>query len=393
MPPLFEGQAALEDQQRASDYTAARVRLARLAAVAGAAVVFLLTLGGGVAAVDALWRLAGWNQPWLGTAVILTVLFMVMLVQLPFTTWRTLKLEAQFGFNRMSPALFIEDLAKRLSLMLVIGGPVLLALLTMMERAGSWWWLSAWAGWLLVTLALTWAWPSFIAPLFNRFTPLTDEALSARVDALLARCGFTSDGLFAVDGSRRSTHANAYFTGFGRSKRIVLFDTLLERLAASEIEAVLAHELGHFRLRHVLKRLAASASIAFGAFALFAWFAARPGFYAAFGVRIPSVHSAVLLFVLAGPIFSFFAMPLLAWWSRRHEFAADHYAIRHADAAALASALVKLCRGNATALTSDPIYSAFYDSHPPVPVRIKRVCPDFLQSPGQDQRSRLADQG
>lgn len=375
VPPLFERQTTLEDQRRAADYTAARARLDRIAALAGAAIVLLLTLGGGIAAVDALWRPTAWGQPWLGAAVVFTVLSLLMLARLPFAIWRTFKLEAHFGFNRVSPALFVADMAKQLSLTLIVGGPLLLALLTLMERAGRWWWLPAWAGWLLVTLTLTWAWPRFIAPLFNRFTPLTDEALSARVAALLRRCGFISDGLFVVDGSRRSAHGNAYFTGLGRSKRIALFDTLLDRLGAPEVEAVLAHELGHFRLHHVRQRLFVSALTALGAFALFAWLAAQADFYAALGVPIPSAHSAALLFMLIGPVFSFFATPLLAWWSRRNEFAADDFAVRHADVAALASALVKLYRGNATTLTPDPVYSAFYDSHPSAQIRIARLNP------------------
>jgi STE24 endopeptidase len=269
--------------------------------------------------------------------------------------------------------LFVKDLAKRLSLALIIGGPLVLALLTLMERAGRWWWLPVWAGWLLVTLTLSWAWPRYIAPLFNRFSPLTDEALSARVDALLDRCGFTSDGLFVVDGSRRSAHGNAYFSGLGRNKRIVLFDTLLERLDAPEVEAVLAHELGHFRLRHMDQRLALSAISALAAFALLAWFAGQPDFFVALGVPVPSAHSAALLFMLMVPAFLYFVTPLLAWWSRRHEFAADDFAVRYADAEALASALVKLYRGNATTLTPDPIYSAFYDSHPSALVRIAKL--------------------
>ena len=373
VPPLFRDSVALDEQQKAADYAAARVRLGRLGALVDAALALALTLGGGIAAVDAAWRQTGWNQPWLGAAVISTVLFLMTLVRLPLGLWRTFELEARFGFNRVSPALFAADFGKQLLLALIVGGPPLLALLALMQHVGRWWWLAAWAGWLLVTFAITWAWPRFIAPLFNRFTPLEDAALVTRIEALLERCGFASQGLFVMDGSRRSAHGNAYFTGVGRNKRVVFFDTLIERLDAAEVEAVLAHELGHFRLHHVRRRLAVSWATALAAFALLAWLAARPEFYTAFGVPVPSAHAALLVFLAAGPAFVFFFTPLGAWWSRRHELAADDFAVAHANAGALATALVKLYRGNAATLTPDPVHSAFYDSHPPALVRIARL--------------------
>jgi STE24 endopeptidase len=243
----------------------------------------------------------------------------------------------------------------------------------LMERAGPWWWLAAWLGGVVVTFALTWAWPRFIAPLFNRFTPLTDEVLRARVEKLLERCGFASKGLFVMDGSRRSGHGNAYFTGVGRNKRIVFFDTLVEKLEPAEVEAVLAHELGHFRLQHVRQRLAVSAVTALIGLALLAWLAAHPALIAALGVPRASPHAALLLFMLVIPVFTFFGTPLGALWSRRHEFEADEFAARHADAHSLADALVKLYRDNASTLTPDRIHSAFYDSHPPALVRIARL--------------------
>jgi STE24 endopeptidase len=242
-----------------------------------------------------------------------------------------------------------------------------------MERAGTLWWVWAWTVWLAVILLMTWAWPAFIAPLFNKFSALEDPVLKQRIESLLARCGFTSKGVFVVDGSRRSAHGNAYFTGIGRNKRIVFFDTLLERLGHAEVEAVLAHELGHFSLKHVRKRLIFSIVASLFGFALLGWLARTPGFYSALGVQPPSTHAALLLFAMAAPAFGFFATPLGSLWSRRHEFEADGFAAKHASATELAVALVKLHRDNATTLTPDPVYSAFYYSHPPALMRISRL--------------------
>jgi STE24 endopeptidase len=250
---------------------------------------------------------------------------------------------------------------------------VLLVVLTLMARAGPVWWLWAWALWLAFMLVMSWAWPVLIAPLFNTFSALKDPALVTRIESLLQRCGFASKGVFVVDGSRRSAHGNAYFTGIGRNKRIVFFDTLLERLQPSEVEAVLAHELGHFSLRHVRKRLIVSIIVSFGGLALLGWLTGQPAFYAALGVSLPSTHAALLLFLLAVPPFVLFTTPLSSIWSRRQEFEADAFAARAASAPELVSALVKLYRDNATTLTPDPVYSAFYYSHPPALARITRL--------------------
>jgi STE24 endopeptidase len=374
VPELFRGQIELADQQKAADYTTARARLARWDTVVDALIKILLTVGGGLAAVDAIWRPLGLGEPWRGACVVATVLLLLQLAGLPFSLWKTFKIEAKFGFNRISPRLYVIDFAKQLVLALLLGGPLLLAVLTLMDRAGVWWWLWAWSIWLVWTLGLTWAAPKFIAPFFNRFSPLTDEALKSRVEALLERCGFTArGGVFVMDGSLRSAHGNAYFTGIGRNKRIVFFDTLLARIEAEEIEAVLAHELGHFRLHHVRQRLFASVLLTFGGLALLAWLAKQPAFYAALGVPVPSAEMALLLFVLTVPVFTFFATPILSWWSRRHEREADDFAARHADAGKLAAALVKLFRDNASTLTPDPIHSGFFDSHPPALERITRL--------------------
>ncbi len=374
VPEPFRGQIALADQRKAADYTTARVRLGRWATVVEALVKLLLTLGGGLAVIDAVWRQTGFGEPWRGACVVVTVVVLLQLVGLPFSLWRTFRIEARFGFNRVSPQLYATDLVKQLLLAVLLGAPLLVATLTLMERAGAGWWVWAWLIWMAWTLALTWAAPRFIAPLFNRFSPLTDESLKKRVETLLERCGFAArGGVFVMDGSLRSAHGNAYFTGIGRNKRIVFFDTLLSRIEAPEIEAVLAHELGHFRLHHVRQRLVASVVLTFGGLALLAWVARQPGFYSALGVPVPSAAMALLLFAVTVPVFAFFATPVMSSWSRRHERQADDFAAKHADAGKLAAALVKLFRDNASTLTPDRIHSAFFDSHPPALERIGRL--------------------
>jgi STE24 endopeptidase len=380
VPGPFRGQVALADQQKAADYTTARVRLGRWATVIEALVKLLLTLGGGLAAVDAFWRHTGLGEPWRGACVVASLLLLLQLAGLPFALWKTFRIEARFGFNRVSPRLYAMDLAKQLLLGILLGGPLLLAMLTLMDHGGTEWWVWAWLIWLAWTLALTWAAPRFIAPLFNRFSPLTDASLKERVETLLERCGFAArGGVFVMDGSLRSAHGNAYFTGIGRNRRIVFFDTLLSRIEAPEIEAVLAHELGHFRLHHIRQRLVVSVLLTLGGLALLAWAARQPGFYGALGVPLPSAAAALLLFVLTVPVFAFFATPVMSWWSRRHEREADDFAAEHADAGKLAAALVKLFRDNAATLTPDRIHSAFFDSHPPALERIGRL--NALASP------------
>ena len=357
-------------QRKATDYTIARVRLGALETLIDTLWVLYLTLGGGIAAIDVGWRHTGWPELWSAVGTVASVLLLSALVSLPFSLWSTFRIEAAFGFNRTTPRLFFTDRLKGLLLATVLGLPLLLGALLLMQRAGRVWWLFAWLAWLAFSTLLTWAWPAFIAPLFNRFTPLDDAALRGRIEALLERCRFASRGVFVIDGSRRSAHGNAYFTGLGRNKRIVFFDTLLQTLEPTEIEAVLAHELGHFRLRHTLQRLLVSAASALAMLALLAWLARRPWFYVGLGVPTPSAHAALLLFLLVTPAFTYFVTPLAAWWSRLHEFAADRFAARYADAAALARALIKLYRDNASLLTPDELHSAFYDSHPPALARI-----------------------
>jgi STE24 endopeptidase len=373
IPEPFAGQLSPEDHRKAADYTVAKVKLGIAGTLLNAGVTLVMTVGGGIAAIDALWRRTGWGEPWLGLAVIASTAAVLGIVGLPLTLLRTFRIEARFGFNRTTPIIFLTDLGKGIALAVLIGGPLALAILILMDRAGRWWWLAAFGCWLAVTLLITWAWPAFIAPLFNKFSPLEDASLKGRIEALVARCGFRSSGVFVIDGSRRSAHGNAYFTGIGRHKRIVFFDTLLKQLASAEIEAVLAHELGHFRLRHVRQRLLVSVVTMLIGFAVLGWLAARPGFYHALGVPIPSPHAALLLFALVVPVALFCTTPLGSLWSRRHEFAADRFASQHASARELASALVKLYRDNASTLTPDPLYTAFYYSHPPAIERIARL--------------------
>ena len=373
VPAAFAASISLADHRKAADYTVATIKFGRAAAVLEALVTLCLSVGGGIGAIDLVWQHSGWPEPWRGAMVVLSVVCLTALIDLPLAIYRTFRIEARFGFNRTTPRLFVADLARNCLLAVVLGGPVVLGALALMDRAGPLWWLWAWAGWLALMLLMSWAWPAFIAPLFNKFSPLSDPQLEARIGSLLQRCGFASKGVFVVDGSRRSAHANAYFTGLGRHKRIVFFDTLLERLTPAEIEAVLAHELGHFKLRHVRQRLLVMVASTFGALALLGWLAAEPAFYAVFGVPAPSSHAALVLFMFVAPAFAFFATPLGSLSSRRHEFQADAFASRHASADDLASALVKLFRDNATTLTPDPLYCAFYYSHPPATERIARL--------------------
>ena len=372
VPAAFTDQIELPAHQKAADYTVARARIDRWDTLLDTAVALLLTVGGGIRMIDQAWSAASLAPLWHGTLVVISTIVLASLVSLPLSVWRTFGIEARFGFNRTTPGLYVADLAKSLLLSLLLGGALVLVVLYLMQQAGPLWWLYAWIVWVGFTVLMTWAWPTLIAPLFNTFTPLADDVLRERTEALLARCGFSSKGIFVMDGSRRSAHGNAYFTGVGRNKRIVFFDTLVERLQAPEVEAVLAHELGHFRLHHVRRRLILSLLAGLGGLALLGMLARWPDFYGAFGV-VPSAHAALLLFMFVLPAFTFFLTPLGTRWSRKHEFEADEFASRYADPRRLIDALVKLYRDNATTLTPDRLHSAFYDSHPPALVRIARL--------------------
>ena len=373
VPEPFANTIAPADHQKAADYAVARTRLGRIDTLIDAIVLLLLTLGGGIEAIDRLCKTITMAEPWHGAVVFLGVMLIVGLVGLPLSLWSTFRLEARFGFNRTTLALFFVDRLKGLVLGLLIGAPLLLAALELMRHAGALWWVYVWALWLTVSLGMTWAYPALIAPLFNRFSPLADESLRTRIETLLTRCGFASRGVFVIDGSRRSAHGNAYFTGVGRNKRIVFFDTLISTLEPGEIEAVLAHELGHFKLHHIRRRLIVSALVALAGLALLAWLAGHAWFYTQLGLSGPSDYGALLLFMFVAPAFTFFVTPLTASWSRRDEFAADEFAAQHTPADALMAALVKLYRDNATTLTPDAAHSKFYDSHPPALARIARL--------------------
>ena len=373
VPKAFASAISSGQHEKAADYTIALARFSRLHAVFDAGLLLLFTIGGGVAWIDSAIAGSGMVGLGRGVAVIAVVALVLAILDLPFGIWRTFRIEAQFGFNRTTPALFALDHLKGLAISAAILGPLVVLLLWLFGRAeGDWWWW-AWLAWAAFSLLMSWAWPRLIAPLFNKFHELPDGALRAGVIELARRCGFEPRGVFVMDGSRRSAHGNAYFTGLGKAKRIVFFDTLLQALVPGEVEAVLAHELGHFRLRHVAWRIAWSLAASLAGFALLAWLAGQPWFQPALGVTDSGAHTLFLLFVLTTPIFLLPATPLGAWLSRRHEYAADKFAARHADAAALSSALVKLYRDNATTLTPDPVYTAFHASHPPAIDRIGRL--------------------
>ena len=374
VPPAFADSISLESHRKAAAYTGARMRLAALDTVVGAVFVLALTLGGGLRVLHdglAAWFDVGGLAH--GVALLAALGVLGWLVELPFGLYRTFVIEKRFGFNRMTPALFLGDLVREGFIAALIGLPVLAAVLWLMGAMGERWWLWVWLFWLAFNLLALFVWPTFIAPLFNKFTPLADEALKARVEQLLARCGFRAKGLFVMDGSRRSAHGNAYFTGFGAAKRIVFFDTLLDKLRPEEVEAVLAHELGHFHHRHIWKRLAVIGALSLALLWLLGWLMGQDWFFAGLGMHTGGTAVALALFALALPIFAFALGPVMSHWSRVHEFEADAYAARHTRADDLANALVKLYRDNAATLTPDPLYSRVFDSHPPAALRVARL--------------------
>ncbi len=373
VPDPFTGQISLEDHQKAADYTNAKAQLGRMETVYDSLLLVGWTVGGGIALVQSLVDNSGLTGLWGGVAMIIAVLIISSFLSLPFSIAQTFGIEARFGFNRSTAGLFIADMLKGLALTLLLGAPLLAAVLWIMSHTGDLWWVYAWALWSGFGLLMFWAYPTLIAPLFNKFEPLEDETLKARVEALLDRCGFHSKGIFVMDGSRRSAHGNAYFTGIGNNKRIVFFDTLIGTLEPLEVEAVLAHELGHFRKRHVRKRLVWSLVSSLIGLGVLGWLKTEAWFYSDLGVPGVSDHAALLLFIMIAPVFTYFTSPLSAWFSRKHEFEADAYAAGQSDADALVDALVKLYRENASTLTPDPVHSAFYDSHPPAMIRIQHL--------------------
>ena len=384
VPEAFAATVTPKAHLKAANYTLAKGRLAMVSLLFGSVVLVAWTLFGG------LDLLQGTVRPMVegvvpesmsDLAVQLALLgafaLIAMLIDLPLEAYGTFVVEERFGFNRMTWRLFAADIARGIVLGLALGAPLALVMLWLMAAAGDAWWLWAWGVWTGFGLLMVVLYPTVIAPMFNRFEPLADAALRARIEALMQRCGFSSKGLYVMDGSRRSGHGNAYFTGLGSAKRVVFFDTLLARLDPGEVEAVLAHELGHYRRRHIVQRLALSAAVSFCGFALLGWLSGQPWFYTALGVG-PSMTSsndalALLLFLLVVPVFTFFVTPLMSALSRRHEFEADAYACEQASRRDLASALLKLHRDNASTLTPDPWYARFHYSHPPAVERLNAI--------------------
>ncbi len=374
VPRTFADAIPLSAHQKAADYTVAKTRLGVVETLLDAATLLVLTLGGALQLLSDLWeRYLPASSLAHGVALILSVLFLRGLIGLPLSVYRIFGIEERFGFNRMTVKLFVSDLVKHLLVGLVLGVPLLLVVLWLMQAAGSLWWLYAWLVVVGYTVLLHMIYPTLVMPLFNKFSPLGDAELAARVERLLERCGFRSRGLYVMDGSKRSSHGNAFFAGFGSAKRIVLFDTLVSRLRPAEVEAVLAHELGHYKLRHIVKGMLLSWAFSFAMLWALGALAGQPWFYEGLGMRSQTLPLAQLLFLLVVPEFTFFMQPLLSQFSRRNEFEADRYATKHASAAQLVDALVKLYNDNSATLTPDPLHSAFYDSHPPAATRIARL--------------------
>ncbi|MGX9218537.1 M48 family metallopeptidase [Massilia varians] len=377
VPAEFAPKVPLAAHQKAADYTVARTRLAIASMLWGGVVLIGFTLLGGLQALSV--SLLDLTGPGMTHQMALVVAFAIVsgLLDLPFDWYRQFVLEQRFGFNKMTPGLWIADMFKGLLVGAVIGLPLLWVILALMERSGDLWWLWAWCVWSGFQLLMMVLYPTVIAPLFNKFTPLEDASLKERIEGLMARVGFASKGLFVMDGSKRSAHGNAYFSGFGSNKRIVFFDTLLSRLEPHEIEAVLAHELGHFKLRHIVKRIVVMFALSLAFLALLGYLKNQAWFYTGLGV-LPMMNAsndgmALILFALVLPVFTFVLSPLSSITSRKHEFEADAFAAKHTDSSYLVSALVKMYEDNASTLTPDPLHSAFYDSHPPASVRVKHL--------------------
>lgn len=382
VPAAFAGTIPLAAHQKAADYTIAKARFGMLEMAFGAAVLLGWTLLGGIDALNQAFNgsaLASWGSLVPQLALLAAFGLISGLLDLPFTLYSTFRIEERFGFNKMTLKLWLADLVKSTLVGIVIGLPIVALILWLMGSAGSLWWLWAWGVWMGFNLLVLVLYPTVIAPMFNKFKPLEDEALKTRVTALMQRCGFAAKGLFVMDGSKRSAHANAYFTGFGAAKRVVFYDTLLKQLSPGEVDAVLAHELGHFKHKHIIKRIVSMFAMSLAGFALLGWLSSQVWFYTGLGVR-PNLAGAndalaLLLFLLVVPLFSFFVSPVFAQFSRKHEFEADAYAVAQTDGKDLQSALLKLYQDNASTLTPDPVFVKFYYSHPPASERLGRMIP------------------
>ena len=373
VPDEFSDKIPLEAHQKAADYTRAKAKTGLTELIIGSLFLLIWTFGGGLQLLDSWWRSFGLSEIWTGTGFILSIFAIMTVLDLPMSIYRTFKLEESFGFNKMTPKIFIMDMIKNGIVGLLIGTPLLLLVLWIMENSGSYWWLYVWVTWLSFSIFMMWAYPAFIAPLFNKFRPLEDGELKTRIENLLTRNGFKSQGIHVMDGSTRSAHGNAYFTGLGANKRIVFFDTLIDELSHDEIEAVLAHELGHFKCNHIKKRISVLGTVFLIGLGILGWLIHADWFYNGLGVELESSYMALILFLIASPAFTFFLQPLFSFISRQHEFEADDFAAKQSLTDHLITALVNLYRENANTLTPDPIYSAFHDSHPPAPIRIAHL--------------------
>lgn len=377
VPAEFADRIRLYSHQRAADYTVAKIQFSMVERITEAAVLVGLTLLGGLQLMDMRLGLLIEHELLRQLLLIASVLALLGIIGLPFSAWRKFRLEARFGFNRVTPRLFVQDALKTLALTLILGTPLAAGVLWVMGHAGSNWVWWAWGLWVTFNLLILWIFPTVIAPIFNKFTPLDNPEVSDRIHKLAQRCGFSLSGLFVMDGSKRSAHGNAYFTGFGRARRIVFFDTLLNRLNVDEVEAVLAHELAHFKHHHIIKRMLISFGLALVFFLTLGWLSKQVWFYTGLGVLPqlgrPNDALALVLFFLIMPVFTFWVTPLASWFSRRDEYQADQYAAGQCSPAWLISALIKLYDDNAATLTPDPLHSAFYDSHPPAVLRIQHL--------------------
>ncbi len=372
-PVAFAEKVSLQEHQKAADYTIAKEKLGIISLLISTVLIFIWTLGGGLEYIDQFVRNYQLEPIYAGVIFILLMGLISSFIDIPMSLYSTFVLEEKFGFNRTNLKTWLTDLVKQSLLGLIIGIPLIMVILWLMTSAGPYWWLYAWAVWMAFGFFMMWAYPVFIAPLFNKFSELEDGALKQRIEQLMIRCGFLSKGILVMDGSKRSSHGNAYFTGLGNNKQIVFFDNLLESLEDEEVEAVLAHELGHFKKKHILKRLISMTFMTLISFAILGWLMQQNWFYQGLGMSTASIYAALILFSIASPVFTFFLSPISAMISRKHEFEADDYAAQQADAQKLIDALVKLYKENANTLTPDPLHSAYYDSHPPAPVRIAHL--------------------
>ena len=375
VPDAFKNKVTLEAHQKAADYTLAKIKLGNIDGALGIIILLLLTLGGGINSAFGYWAATVSSPLTAGVAAIATIFLIMTLVEIPTSVYQTFVIEEKFGFNKSTVNQFIKDQLLHLALGAAIGLPLLALILWVMDNVGPLWWLWAWGIIMGFSLLMSWLFPTVIAPLFNKFTPMAEGSLKNRIQGLLARCGFNSQGIFIMDGSKRSGHGNAYFTGLGNNKRIVFFDNLVNSLDDEELEAVLAHELGHFKCKHVIKMLIATSVMSLISLAILGWLIDQDWFYTGLGVAIEqkSHAAALLLFILVSSTFTFFMQPVSAYFQRKFEFEADDFAANNAKATKMISGLVKLYEENASTLTPDPLYSAFHYSHPPAAIRIAHL--------------------